>query len=500
MSTYSAEKVAAGEDSTRSGQSSVVESGVMPAGTSDGLPLPSVIRKRKYEYVPEIARWMFNKSIGIAKLPVISIRTDGRAFEWVRAAREQSKIILTVSGIAAMIILVGYLKTRNIVSFWYSPLIQAYSLATALYVVSRIVLSLIYRQPKDEGIYKSVTITISVKNEEEHITNTIDRCYKFDYPSHLLEVVVVDDGSTDRTWETMVGLKAKYPQLKIYRFKKNRGKRFGMALGARKAKGDILIFIDSDVLVDPSGLYRIVQPFADPAVGAVAGHTEVVVQQNNVISKMESVRYFVSQRVVKAAESVFGAVTCCPGPFSAYRREAVIQILNAWLHQKFMGAAATFGDDRSLTNYILRRYKVVYHAGARCMTYVPENWMVFVRQQLRWKKSWIRETTIAVRFMFRENALAAISYYLSVVISLASPLVLLRASLYAPLFLADHAYLNYVGGLFLVFLLLGLIYYYHTKSKYWYYGLLFAVVYSWFFSLQTYYAMLTVRRNHWGTR
>jgi hyaluronan synthase len=413
-------------------------------------------------------------------------------FRWLK--------LLTVLSLVVLVVLIGFLKTRNIVSFWYSPLIQVYSLATALYVLSRVGLSFIYTEPKDRGILKSVTIIISAKNEEEHIAKTVEQCYNFDYPSHLIELVVIDDGSTDRTWEALVGLQSKYPLLQLFRFKENRGKRHGMALGAQKAGGEILVFIDSDVLVDAGGLYRIIQPFADPAVGAVAGHTQVIIKPDNIISKMESVRYFVSQRVVKAAESVFGAVTCCPGPFSAYRRSAVLEVLEAWLHQTFLGSVATFGDDRSLTNFILRNFKVVYHSGARCRTYVPQRWPIFIRQQLRWKKSWIRETSIAVRFMFRENAVAALSYYLGVIVSLASPIVLLRAFIYAPFFLSDQAYLHYLGGLFLIFLLLGLVYYYRTGSKYWYYGLLFAIVYSWFFSLQTYYAMLTVRRNHWGTR
>jgi hyaluronan synthase len=212
------------------------------------------------------------------------------------------------------------------------------------------------------------------------------------------------------------------------------------------------------------------------------------------------VRYFVSQRVMKAAESLFGSVTCCPGPFSAYRREAVLSVLQPWLNQTFMGTPATFGDDRSLTNFILRRYRVLYHAGARCRTYAPSTWVGFIRQQLRWKKSWVRETTIAVRHMWKEHPLVVISYYFSVVITLVSPLIVLRAFFYSPIVLQTHAYAPYLAGLLLVFLFLGLVHYYHTQSPYWYYGLAFAILYGCFFCLQNYYAILTVRQNHWGTR
>jgi len=428
------------------------------------------------------------------------IRLDRLLDEQIRHNQVRWRKILAAGGTALLAILIGILKVRNVVSFWYSPLIQIYSLITAAYILSRIALSMAYKEPEDRGVLKKVSIIVSVKNEEGHIADTIRRCFQSNYPADLLEVLVIDDGSTDRTWTVLSQLEAESPSLRIFRFKRNKGKRHAMAVGVQEAKGEIVVFMDSDVQVDPEGLYRIVQPFGDPTVGAVAGHTQVIIEPQNFISKMESVRYFVSQRIMKAAEGVFGTVTCCPGPFSAYRREAVLKVLRPWLEQTFLGSAATFGDDRSLTNYILRNYRVLYHFGARCGTYVPDRWPTFFRQQLRWKKSWVRETTIASRFMFRENAFAAISYYVGVIVTLVSPLVVLRAFIYSPLFLSSHAYLPYLAGLFLVFLLLGLIYYYHTQSRYWYYGLVFAVVYSWFFSLQTYYALLTVRKNHWGTR
>src|SRR5581483_11264897 len=158
--------------------------------------------------------------------------------------------------------------------------------------------------------------------------------------------------------------------------------------------------------------YRIVQPFADPKIGAVSGHILAVEEKDNFISKMEAVRYYVSHRIMKAAESIFGTVTCCPGAFSAYRRSAVVKIIPTWLKQTFMGAPATFGDDRSLTNYILRDFQVIYHAGALCLTYVPKTMFQFFRQQLRWKKSWARETTVAVRIMYKKHPVAALFYYL----------------------------------------------------------------------------------------
>jgi len=100
-----------------------------------------------------------------------------------------------------------------------------------------------------------------------------------------------------------------------------------MAEGALKATGEILVYVDSDSYVEPEGVYRIVQPFLEKKIGAVSGHILAVEEDDNFISKMEAARYYVSHRIMKAAESVFGAVTCCPGAFSAYRRSAVMRVL-----------------------------------------------------------------------------------------------------------------------------------------------------------------------------
>ena len=420
--------------------------------------------------------------------------------ETIQAATgTQRKIITALIGLI-LGLTIALLKTRNIISFWYEPVFQAYSLGAAAFVLSRVAISLFYRTPKPHGIFKSITIIIAAKNEEGHIAETVQHCLQTHYPEHLLEVIAIDDGSTDGTWNELVALHEKVPALKAIRFPENRGKRHAMAVGAEKARSEILVFIDSDTFLSPDGLYQIIQPFADKRVGAVAGHTLVIVEPDNFISKMEAIRYFVSQRIMKAAESVFGAVGCCPGPFSAYRRSAVLKVLPAWLNQTFLGTPATFGDDRSLTNCILRNYRVMYHAGAKCATYVPNRWKMFFRQQLRWKKSWVRETTIAARFMWKKHPIAAISYYMGVVITVMSPLVALRALFYLPVIFGSASFMPYVLGLLLVYGFFGLIYQYFCPSPRWYYGLAFALLYVFILSFQNYYAVFTVRRNHWGTR
>ncbi len=391
------------------------------------------------------------------------------------------------------------LKIKNVMFFWYDPWVQAYSIGASAFVLSRVLLSFKYKEPLDRGYFPRISIVIAAKNEEAHIAETIEHCFRSHYPPDLFDVIAVDDGSTDRTGEIMRSLEENNPRLRVFQFEKNKGKRHAMALGAEKATGDILVYVDSDSYIDPDSLYKIVQPFADSSIGAVSGHVLVAIEKDNFISKMEAVRYYVSHRVMKAAESIFGCVTCCPGAFSAYRRSAVLHVVPAWLGQTFWGTQATFGDDRSLTNYILRDYQVIYHSGALCLTYVPRTLYQFFKQQLRWKKSWSRETTVAARLMYKKHPVAALFYYLGVMLTLISPLVAMRALFYLP-FVASIGFFSYVLGVFLVCLFLCMIYLYYTQSRYWYYGLAFAALYLVVLSFQNYYAILTMNKNHWGTR
>ena len=157
--------------------------------------------------------------------------------------------------------------------------------------------------------------------------------------------------------------------MRVIDFPENRGKRAAMAAGIRATDAEIIAFVDSDSVLEPDAAAAAscrASPTA--SVGAIAGHADVLNSRESWITRMQAVRYFVAFRVCKAAESVFGAVTCCSGCFSAYRRAAIVPCARPWEHQTFLGRPATYGDDRSLTNYVLRDWKVRYESTARSAT------------------------------------------------------------------------------------------------------------------------------------
>ncbi len=134
----------------------------------------------------------------------------------------------------------------------------------------------------------------------------------------------VDDGSTDATWERMAFAARRFPNLHAIRFSHNRGKRAAMAAGIRATDAEIVCFVDSDSTLEPDALREIIKPFRDRRVAVVTGHADVQNRAYNVLTLLQQVRYFVAFRVIKGSESIFGAVTCASGCFSAYRRDRLL--------------------------------------------------------------------------------------------------------------------------------------------------------------------------------
>lgn len=377
-----------------------------------------------------------------------------------------------------------------------------YGAVVVSYIVGRFVLSVPYRVPKDVGLEPHVAIVMPAFNEQGVVADSLRSLLALDYPPEKLELVAVDDGSTDDTLAEIRAVAAESPRVRVIALGHNQGKRAAMAAGIRETDAEVLAFVDSDSAVEPDALHKLVQGFADPQVGAICGHADVANPDDSWLSRMQVVRYFVAFRVVKAAESVFSCVTCCSGCFSAYRRIAVMPHLDRWEHQTLLGAPATFGDDRALTNVVLRDWKVIYAANAVAHTIVPHGFHQFLRQQLRWKRSWARESMILSRFVWRKRFVAALMAYAGIAISLVAPIVAIRALLWMPIVDGRGAPLVYVLGLYGIALAYGLYYLLRHKryDSRWIYGVAFCFFYIAFLLWQTYWAIFTARSSSWGTR
>lgn len=423
----------------------------------------------------------------------------------VRRMRRGLQVLLRILIVAYAVAILGFVwftKDLTFATLSRDPLFATYSIAVVVYVLGRFVLGLFYRSTPDVGHRPTVSVVIPAFNEEDGIIGTIASCLDVDYPDDAVEVVAVNDGSTDGTWERMLEAKERWPRLTVVDLGRNYGKRAAMAEGIRRSTGEVLCFVDSDSYLDRGSLIAIVQPFADPRVGAVVGHADVQNCATNWITKMQQVRYFAAFRVIKGTESMLsGTVTCASGCCAAYRRSVVLPLLDDWEFQTFLGRPATFGDDRALTNRILTQHRVVYQERARSRTVVPTTPKVFFRQQLRWKKSWLRESMYLVRYFWRKNPLAALFTYASIAFPFLAPFVVLHAVAGRLLGGDPGGLWFYVIGSYAMALLYSLYYAFNRHHDgMWFHGMTFIGLYMSVLVFQTYWGILTMRDTRWGTR
>lgn len=430
--------------------------------------------------------------IGLAFEEDLGVRYQRTAWSYLRWLAG-----IVLFGAASLVLIIKY---ENLYYFWFDVPVFLYSLLVGGYLLSRFFFAAFYRKAPPLVELPTMSVVVPVRNEEENVDRTIRHLMDSDYPRERLQVIVVDDCSTDGSLSVMKASQKIYPELVVLGLEKNVGKRHALAAGVELSTGQVIVFIDSDSFMEPDALRILVNRLGDPKVAAVTGHCDVENIWTNWLTRMQTVRYFIAFRVMKAAESVFDSVTCLSGPIAVYRREVLQEIMPEWLNQMFMGHRATFGDDRSLTNSLLRRgYKVVYESQARVTTLVPEDQRTFLKQQLRWKRSWFRESLIGCTFMWRRQPLMALSFYLGFLLPLMGPAVVLRALIYVPL-VQRTSPLMYIVGITLMSALMSSTYLLYRRSRLWFYGTLFCFYYMFVLVWQTPWAALTSWRNEWITR
>jgi hyaluronan synthase len=421
----------------------------------------------------------------------------------------------------AFLFFITLIKARGTSGMGFEPLLFVYTIFVTTFQLSRLIAAMFYESayrgsvlaakssefakgaPKTGGEYKpSVTFIVPCKNEEKVIGETIENCFRADYPREKIEVIAINDGSTDRTGERMKTLVSKYKNLTVIDWEENRGKKQAMAEGFRLAKGEIVIQLDSDSFIDPKTFRKIVEPFRNPEIGAVSAHTDPKNADRNFLTKMQAAYYFMSFRVLKAAESTFLTVFCCSGCASAYRKEIVLSVLNEWLEETFLGTPVPWGDDRALTSRILKAgYQTIYTNKVTAQTLVPEKFRQLVKQQIRWKKSWLVYAIYNSRFIWKTQPFVAFTYFFPLVaVTYLSPLMAGRALFFLPLARGVFPYYHIVGILLLAALFVA---YYRSvapENKYWAYYFPWAIFNLFFLSFLTVYALLRINDRGWGTR
>lgn len=429
------------------------------------------------------------------------------------AKRRKDRYMLTMSSLMLFFIsaFIMLMRSESIIYFKYNKWLYLYSIITACFLMSRYLFGALYRPKKvDPDFTPGVSVIIPCFNEEKWIQRTIQSCINQNYPADKLEVIVVDDQSTDGSVEQIKDIIGRLTKAEDSRYNiserisyivqpQNAGKREALAAGVKVAKHEYVVFVDSDSFLDPFAVRNLVQPFKDSKMAGVTGRTDVANTYTNALTKIQSVRYYIAFRIMKAAESYFDCVTCLSGPLSCYKKELVLEYLDQWLNQTFLGQKATFGDDRALTNLMLRHHRTYYQDTAVCSTIVPNDNKVFLKQQMRWKRSWLRESFTAGTFIWKKEPFAAVFFYVGLCVPILAPLVVIYNLLYVPI--TTFAFpTTFMVGMLMMAMMMSSAQLFLRKSTTWIFGFVFCLYYEAVLLWQMPIAILTFWKSTWGTR
>jgi hyaluronan synthase len=435
---------------------------------------------------------------------------------WKKGLKLDQAIKLLVPVLLAVACFFAY-KWGSLGAYWellsrhtYNSLLPGlaagYTLVMLAFQIMRTVFWARYRPwPLYDGPLPFLSVIIPAYNEGALVEKSLQAVVHSDYPKEKLEIICIDDGSTDDTWSYLQRARERYPHLiTTVRFPDNRGKKEALYVGFTRGRGEILVSVDSDSLVAPDALRQLVAPLLrDPHLGAVAGNVKVLNREGSLMGRMQGVR-FVNLDYLRASQSRYGAVVCTPGSLSAYRRAALRPHLEAWRHQTFLGTPCRHSEDRALTNFILRAgYYTCYQRPAVVYTMVPETYRGVCRMYLRWERGNVRESLVQLGYLFtryrrQHRLLPIVEFFLA---QLEYPLTLLfGAMLIGSVVIYPPILVKFLVALGLISLLNLAYYLWLERDLEFVYGIVYSY-YSFFLFQWIYpYACLTVRNRRWLTR
>ena len=230
--------------------------------------------------------------------------------------------------------------------------------------------------------YPAITILIAAYNEAESIAQTITSIAMQGYPGRM-DVIVIDDGSSDGTADLVQELTPQYPWLRLLRMPKNGGKAAALNAGLAQARASLVITVDADSYLYTAALRSIVERyFEDPrTTRAVAGTVLVRNSRASWITKAQEWDYFHGISAIKRVQSLFQGTLVAQGAFSLYDR-AILRHVKGW--------PDCVGEDIVLTWAILKEgYRIGHSEQAYLFTNAPATLLQFVRQRQRWSRGMI---------------------------------------------------------------------------------------------------------------
>ncbi|MFD1770820.1 glycosyltransferase [Sphingobacterium suaedae] len=352
------------------------------------------------------------------------------------------------------------------------------------------------------------TIIVPAYNEGQLVYQTLHSLANSDYPHEKMQIIAIDDGSKDDTWSWIKRAKEELgDRVTICQQPENKGKRHALYRGFHLGTGEIFITVDSDSVVKTDTIRNMASPFiVNDQCGAVAGNVRVLNNEKALIPRMLNVSFVFSFEFVRSAQSMLGSVLCTPGALSAYRRKAVMACLPEWINQTFMGQPSDIGEDRAMTNMILKQgFHVLFQENAYVYTNIPKRYKNLYKMFIRWERSNVRENIMMSKFAysdFREGSKIGPRILLTMQwfkLALSYPLILLMLW-----FVINYPTL-FLSSTFLGILLFSSVqaFFFAKRNKnipesFWAYT--YSIFYAFTLFWITPYAIATANRRGWLTR
>ncbi|BCJ33618.1 bi-functional transferase/deacetylase [Actinocatenispora thailandica] len=269
-------------------------------------------------------------------------------------------------------------RAAHAVAGWLTWILTAAGVLTCVRLLVQLVCARRHRRrvrrrarTRRAPIWPTVTVVVPAYNEAANIAASVRSLVDTSYPR--VEVVVVDDGSTDGTAGIVADLGL--PGVRVLR-QRNAGKPAALNTGIRVARGEVLVLVDGDTVFERHTIARLVQPLADPRVGAVSGNTKVA-NRTGLLGRWQHLEYVMGFNLDRRMYEMAECMPTVPGAIGAFRRDALMEVGGL--------SGETLAEDTDLTMALCRAgWRVVYEESARAWTEVPSSLRQLWRQRYRW--------------------------------------------------------------------------------------------------------------------
>jgi cellulose synthase/poly-beta-1,6-N-acetylglucosamine synthase-like glycosyltransferase len=228
----------------------------------------------------------------------------------------------------------------------------------------------------------TVSILIPARDEEKVIGRLLQRMVELTYPKDKLQVIVIDDGSSDSTGRIADEYSSRYGFIEVLHREKRdggKGKAAAMNAGFKHSTGEIILCFDADYYPQKDIVEKLAKEFADPNVGAVQGRVVVLNEPQNIVTRLVALERIGGYRVDQEARNDLGLIAQFGGTVGGFRR-SLLESLGGW-------DESTLAEDTDLTFRVyLAGYKVHYVGDAECYEEAVDNWKAYRQQRYRWAR------------------------------------------------------------------------------------------------------------------